>query len=223
MPLLPVEYRGSICEVKTLDNNLFATGVISGIAEDYIEIEDRSNAMSVAHFGTEMKVNVYNHRQGFRVLVGKVYISTSKFIRIIEVINLLDYERRHFFRVDTDIRGSIRHYLGEEAEKKRSGNEDDDLERTRVLIKNLSLGGALLLSEGELEEGTKLVLELSLTRRFCSFCCIVRRISENDSGARYYGCEFFDSSDLNTNALCAYVFQRQREQINKREVAEPLI
>lgn len=212
MPLLPAEYINSICEVKTMSNDLFATGVISEITAEYIAIEDKSGSMTAARYGTELKVNVYNSRMGFRVLVGKVFISNDQFIRLVEVISLLDYERRHFFRVETNIRAHIRPYTGRPDLKGNDGGE-----RMKVMVKNLSLGGALILSDVELREGSKLVLELNLTRRSCAFSGIVRRTVENDSGIFLYGCEFFDTSDLNTNALCAYVFQRQREQIHKKE------
>mgnify|MGYP000892613451 CR=1 FL=1 len=104
---LPIEYIASVCEIKTLANELVATGTIQEITPEYIEVSDKTGFMSITPYGIPVKMNVFNSKNGFRVLAGKVYTSNPKFLRIVDVITLLDCERRHFFRVEVNMIAQI--------------------------------------------------------------------------------------------------------------------
>ena len=42
---IPQEYKSSICEIKTLENELIAAGIIREITDEYIEITAKSGTM----------------------------------------------------------------------------------------------------------------------------------------------------------------------------------
>lgn len=203
---LPENYNHSICEIKTLENDLVATGVISAITDEHIQIKDKSGDMSIVNYGEMVKINVFNFRLGFRVLVGKVYLSTKEFIRVVEITSLLDYERRNFFRVETNLKGSIK--------RTEAARDEDPVE---VRIRDLSLGGAMIACKETLEIGERMTLRLRIGHLNAELPCSICRIGQEaarDNLIRY-GCEFDNLSEAQNGALCAYVFQRQREQINK--------
>lgn len=250
--VIPAEYVSSICEVKTMDNVLVATGMIDEIAEDYMEISVKSGKMVGTSFGAEVKINIFNSKMGFRVLAGKVYTSSRDFIRVVEVISILDYERRHFFRVDMDLRAQIcvrRDETVEELEKlERLEKEalqaeteaempekstkpplvysdypvDGDEEAASFLkkyallpirVKNLSISG-VLFSSNCLFESEYVWIKMRIERFNGPYLCTIKRVQEGAIGQYLYGCEFVDMADDVSNALCRFIFQKQREQIN---------
>lgn len=213
---LPETYINSICEIKTLENDLVATGVIAEITPDYVQIKDKTGSMAVVSYSTIVKINVFNFRLGFRVLVGKVYLSTMDFIRLIEITSLLDYERRNFFRVETNIRATIerpRKKDEQTAEQGEQGEEQETITIT-VRVRDLSLGGVLFFSDENFSIGDEFAIKLHIGHLNTTLPCVLRRVKQVDQTYRY-GCEFVGLTEAQNGALCAFVFQRQREQINK--------
>ncbi len=219
---LPTEYIASVCEIKTLENELVATGTIQNITQEYIEVSDKTGFMPIAPYGIPVKMNVFNSKNGFRVLAGKVYTSTLKSIRIVDVITLLDCERRHFFRVEVHMIAQV--YLLKNQTKSTSqedaNNQSEKNSKPKVIravIHNLSLGGTLFTCSENLETGDGISIKLKVGRKSIVLNGIVRRTKETEKGNLLYGCEFSDVTESAANALCAYIFQCQREQIyNKR-------
>lgn len=219
---LPTEYIASVCEIKTLANELVATGTIQKITPDYIEVSDRTGFMPIAPYGIPVKMNVFNSKSGFRVLAGKVYTSNLKSIRIVDVITLLDCERRHFFRVEVHMIAQILLLK----KKTKQDSQDDSSKKNsekkslRVIIRNLSLGGTLFTCAEDFETGDRISVKLKINRKSIVLQGIVRRTGEIEDGKLLYGCEFTDVSEPAANALCAYIFQCQREQIYNRRMKQ---
>ena len=46
---------------------------------------------------------------------------------------------------------------------------------------------------------------------------IVRIINTDNEGEFQYGCEFVSSKNDNSDALCSFIFQKQREFLNSRK------
>lgn len=287
MQTLPIEYLGSVCEVKTIDNEMVAAGTIRAVTPEFIDVVDRSGSTPSAPYGMDVKISVFNSRQGFRVMVGKVYTSSMQFVRISDVKSVLDYERRHFFRVETRMFGyiiparvgnavvqeysppgraidelspqwSITARRAAERRAEKTAQEQrklelahgmnvtdeplnfeiskDELARIalkgaprgasvwipessdiRVVVENLSLGGALVETDQGFKLGSTFNLRLKLGRYLCTFRCEVRRITRLKNGNDMYGCAFLGATELQNNVLCSYIFQRQREQIGRKE------
>lgn len=215
---LPTSYLASVCEIKSLDNELIATGTIQKITQEYVEVSDKTGFMPIAPYGIPVKINVFNSKNGFRVLAGKVYTSSLRSIRIVEVITLLDCERRHFFRVKVNMHTQVR--LLKERPKGVNGEDEtkENIEKSVAAeICNLSLGGILFTCKQDFQTGDGISVKLKIGHKAITFRGIVRRTVETEKGKLLYGCEFTDVSEPAANALCAYIFQCQREQIyNKR-------
>lgn len=207
MPL-PTEYKLSVCEVKSLENELLATGEISDVAQDYLQIGEKGHALPVLQYGAMVKVNIFNSSHGFRVLVGKVYLSSRKFIRLVEVSSLLDYERRNFFRVATSMKSTVRSVPSAESVEK--GNPEE----SEIHIKNISLGGVLFISKAQFQIDDLVSVYLKVNHPDKWLNCIVRRADEAEGGQFWCGCEFTNPTESQTNAICSYIFQIQREQIS---------
>lgn len=257
--VIPAEYISSICEVKTIDNVLIATGMVDEITDEYIEVAVKSGKMSTIRFGEEVKINLFNSKHGFRVLAGKVYTSSLQFIRIVEVISILDYERRHFFRVDIDMKSNIcikkrnkpkeqnpyqqqpvyqlpYQYPFQSQEEEQAAEEEDIIalnipedeelpegeefsrkyDLVPIRIKNLSISGMMFASEKQLI-GKVVWVQMKMEKFNGPLPCRIKRIEDTNKKGFYYGCEFIEIPDDISNALCPFIFQKQREQINSKE------
>lgn len=204
---LPFEYNSSVCEIKTMTNELLATGVISQITPEFVEITGRTGAMPTLSYRDEIKLSIFNHQHGFRVLTGMVYISNRKFMRVFEITNILDYERRNFFRLDTSLNAKVILF--------KADDPDSELPKVPVIVNNLSLGGALLQTTFELEPEEMIQLHLPINGKTCVFTCRIHRVDQKDSDSWMCGCEFLDYSDAQSDVLCSYLFQCQREYLKK--------
>lgn len=205
-------YLNSPCELKTLTNDLLTNAVISEIREDYIQIINHDDVLPVIHCDTMVKINVFNHKHGFVALVGKVYLSTPEFMKIIEVQSLADFERRNFFRIK--LNASARAYLIED-----DIPPDHNLKLFHVTISDLSLSGCFIKTKKQLKIGQRLVININLlSETSVAFCSEIQREQQVTPIVFGYGCSFLDSSSKKSDLLCSYIFEKQREQIrNMRE------
>jgi hypothetical protein len=209
--MLPVSenYIGPLCEVKAMDNKLILTGYLGKIGQEEIQIFGKSDPLPIIHCNTTVKVSIYNTALGFRILVGKVYLSTPNLIRISDISTEVEYEKRNFFRVKVEIK----------TEAFREDNEGHPIRSeppTPVIIKDLSLSGLFLTTPRKLEVGDHLSVRLNLYNTPMYFRCkVVRKIASKFAPEDGYGCEFLDSTGHSTDLLCKYLFECQREQIRR--------
>lgn len=204
--ILEKGYVGALCEVHTLKNVLLAAGRICRIKGESLEITGDSNDMPIITYNTPVKITVYHAGSKLKVLVGQVYLSNHELLSIVDVINFVDYERRRYFRLDVSVSAyalvPVRE--GEEA-----------TERLPVHIQNLSLCGLLLEGEYPWKQGDGIKLELPFCGLGVLVDGIVRRIQEQESGRLAYGVEFIGLDDKTEQKICAFLFQKQREQLHK--------
>lgn len=216
-------YVSSACEIKTINNELFATGYISEVNEDQVTIRDRYGQLPISEYGRIVKVCVYNYQLGFRVLVGKVYTSTNDFIQVVEVIPLIEYERRNFFRVSVNIPGTVRRRASDAEEEEQElfpGIIPPTVDVTphQVVIRDISLGGVLVETREDFGEGEKLRVSFKMRQTDAHFKCVSRRkITPEGESILRIGCEFEALNNALSSELCAFIFQKQREQIDKRK------
>lgn len=197
-------HLSSVCEIKTLENELIATGILENITDEYIEVVPKSGSLPLTEFGKQVKLNIYNSKAGFRALVGTVFTSSLKFIRIVDVETLTEHERRNFFRVDTSIRAQL------------AWGPEEDRRETEVRIHNISLNGALFTSPEELGVGLGMQLKLRLLHRTCCFDGMIQRCIPMPDGTYRYGCLLQEGSRSDQDTLCAFIFMRQRQQISRQ-------
>lgn len=201
-------YEESVCEIKTMENELIAIGKIKEISEKYVRIYNKNKELKVVDYGKLIKVNIFNTQIGFRVIVGNVYTSTRSELSIVGVSSLVDRERRHFFRVDMD--------LGAKLLFKGKAFSNDEIE---IRVLDMSLSGLRFKTTRNFNVGDMVSVELDLNKKKnLNFPCkIVRSIEgDNDSEEYQYGCEFTGKQNESSDALCSFLFQKQREFLNSR-------
>lgn len=204
--MLPIseKYLYSTCEIKTHSNKLIATGFLGDILHGALQISNNNDILPILHCNTPVKINIYNNTLGFKVLVGKVFLSTSNMMQITNVQSLADFERRNFFRLKVEI--PTQAYLIE----KNVPNREHPV---NVTVTDLSLSGVFIVTPEHMDAGQKFITTLMLYEMSVPFRCQVQREQPVDYYYNGYGCAFLDSSSRQFDLLCNYIFDKQREQI----------
>ncbi len=200
------KYIGSLCEIKTVENKLLSTGFIDQVTDDYVEIKYRDDVKLLLTPNIFVKVSVFNEKLGFKVLVGKVYVGTNDFIRIVEIISLMDFEKRDFFRINIYEHATL--YIKPITVEETHYTKDPAI---AVCLSNISLCGVYFKSIERFRQGDKLYLLLELSSGKVIFPCIVHRICEEDDDVLGYGCEFIDYSQKQSDDLYRFIYEKQVE------------
>lgn len=208
---LPIKkgYEGSVCEIKSMDNELIAIGRIKEVTPKYIKINSDKIELQIIDYGTPIKINVFNAKIGFRVLVGSIYTSTPMEMSVDSVYNLVEKERRSFFRVNVNMPSTIIY---------SKSPTDEFPTEANVVIMDMSLSGLKFKTKCEFEVNSVFAVELDLNNRKKSvFQCRILREIETREDVNYYGCEFIYSKSEDADILCSYLFKKQREFLNYRD------
>ncbi|MGN0605712.1 MAG: PilZ domain-containing protein [Oscillospiraceae bacterium] len=211
--ILPSNYVDSLCEVKNMTNHIIARGKIVEIDDESIKIADKDGNMNLVSYNVEVKVNIFNRKHGFRVIIGKVLTSTPNEMKITDIISLVESERRNFFRVD--ICNPTNMYVADTFIEAKVTEPDE------VVINDISLSGLRIETKKELKMDTVVWIEMQIKNRVYFWQCKIMRITFfKELGVYHYGCQFVvddDESSKGNDALCSYIFQKQREQINNKK------
>lgn len=208
--MLPVseQYKFSPCEIKSISNDLILTGTISDITNDYLQIINEPDKLPIIHCNTVIKLNIYNNTLGFLVMIGTVYLSTPEFIRIVEVQNASDFEKRDFFRINVNLIADA--YLVHD-----DLQENIPVQIFTIKISDLSLGGLFFRINQELQIDDHLVVNLNMDSGNMSLLCKIKRKVAALETSTGYGCEFIDNSGRQFDKLCRFIFDFQRQQIRE--------
>lgn len=206
--MLPLseQYLHSPVEIKSIANDLICTGILTDITQEGVQISNAPEKMPIIHCNTAVKINVFNNALGFRVLVGVVYLSTSEFLRIVEVQSASDFEKRDFFRVRVRVKTDA-YLVRDDVEP------NVPVEMFPVDICDISLSGLYFKTDEPLREEDRLVINLNVCSSKMSLLCKVKRKVNPPEENAGYGCEFIDNSGRQFDLLCRYIFDCQREQI----------
>ncbi|GHU52105.1 hypothetical protein FACS1894132_01020 [Clostridia bacterium] len=183
---LSSDYLMSVCEIKTMENELMSTGKIEEITAEYIKIVKKTDVLKTLRTGARIKVNVFNTKKGFRVILGTVFTSTTEFMKIVDIVELADHDRRQFFRVNLELTAFV-------YEK----GDLDSASKIPVNIRDMSLSGLRVEMDPPPEIGDVIWVELNLQgRAYCCQCRVMRRIPIGKSIEETFGKELREDAQL---------------------------
>lgn len=230
MLALPQEYIGSLCEVKSLENELLAVGRIIKIDNEALELAARDGErMPLLQYRIPVKVLVYNSKLDTRIVVGSVYLSTNNFVRVESVRPLQDFERRGAFRVNSNVPGVLTLLFTPEERadynRRMALMTPEEALKLRghttleVRVMDISLTGVRLQSPVPLKVGTRYALDFTPLEDEVTFHLTVQRLVQMPNGETQYGSIFFDYTERQMDKLCRDLFQLQRLEKNRRRNA----
>ncbi|MEG1942491.1 MAG: PilZ domain-containing protein [Angelakisella sp.] len=218
MQPLPKDYELSVCEVKTLDNELLIAGYISEVTDEYVQIGTfKGERLPLVRFDLPLKISIHNAKKGFRVLGGVCYLSTDNMLRVVNVDNLQDFERRSFFRVPVSISAKM---MAVPDEYDKAHPDMNPPEEIPVDVNNISLSGLLFTPTDTRRSffmGDRFIIELPLDNVKLTLNIKVCRYEEYENKPKRYGCEFYGYTQKQSDRLCSYIFGIERNMIRKKK------
>lgn len=197
---LAKEYTGASCVIKTIKNDLLTMGVLQTIKGSYIDISNARNELPEMPYNMPVKIEIYNSQIGFKVILGKVYISSHKLARIIDICEATNDERREYFRINISGEGYI--YI----------NRDEDYE---VELVDISLNGVLFKCLKEFQIGEMFSIRIPAVGQAEAFGFIIRRLTSFQQDYNGYGCEFTSLTSIQEDMLYKYMLKAQNDQLKK--------
>ena len=101
--IIDERYTGSTCEIRSFANELLSIGIIDKIDDEFISIGPHGDRLRLFNTSAKIKINIFNSKAGFAVLLGEVLTSSSFQLKIVEPLKIIDHERRSGFRVEVDL------------------------------------------------------------------------------------------------------------------------
>lgn len=205
------DFISSSCEVKSLSNQLIVIGYICKSGDDYLEISSKKDKLPMQKANSRVKIIIKSKKNGWKTLIGKVYLSTNDMMRITDLQTSANFERRKYFRVNLQ--------LDSEAVKSTDMESEDMIdEHTAAIpikIKDASLRGLQFESDISFEINDELIILIPvLTKDLYFTATICRKFKKN--GAIGYGCEFIDPPDRDLDILYKYLLEQELNEIRSR-------
>lgn len=215
MILIPEGYVDSSCVIKTKKNDLLTMGTLRKIRDSYIDISDSRNEFPEINYNKLVKIEIYNSRLGFRVLIGNIYISTKNLLRIINLNEATNQEHREYFRITVSDEAFIYSTDPKAVYVPAQSEDGHQQEALCVSLVDISLGGVLVKVAEEMPIGEEFCIKIPAIGADVLYRCIVRRkvgFGNDDIGM---GCEFQDMSVLQEDLLYRFILKRQNAQLKR--------
>jgi hypothetical protein len=210
MPIIDERYLNSACKVRTMENLVLTMGHIREITDDSVTIRNEPELPGVITYNKKVKLSIFNDKLGYKTLIATVYGSTTKILKLIELQDISDFEKRTYYRLNVYLKGEIA-LLPAGAEEKPEGAETHE-----VLIENVSLSGVLIKCPMYLKPRDRIAVTIYTPFGRLDFTAVVIR-TEKDRDERFtkYGCEFEVYPDKVGDALWKYMMHKELEDIRR--------
>ncbi len=203
---VPKTYKGSLCEIRSLQNTLISLGKIKEISGNIITISSKDEDFLPMSTNYSVKINIINTKIGFLSFTAKVYTSSRTEITISNINLITNNERRENFRVDMNLRVMV-HY-----EQNLIGKRFGEAE---ITIKDMSMTGIRFDSAEKFSRDTIISFEMDIGRRHPVSLeyKVIRYIGETRY-ASSFGCRIEGKPN---KALVAFLFKKQAEMIGTKK------
>lgn len=213
-----VDFEGKSCEIKSLMNDILSVGIIA-------KVDDFEGTMDIVpQEGGFLATLPYNHpvklilnipKFGFRLMLGRVYLSSGELLRLVDIGTHQTVERRQYFRINTE-KIAIITFIN----SKKDDEEGKEPETMEVDLKDISLGGVRIASKRIFTPGEQFSITYTLIKYKAEMMCTVAReifMEAQRPGVHQYGCTFINVTDKQLDKLCGDLFEMQRVQISKKK------
>lgn len=211
------QFMNTLCEVKTMKNELLFYGKIHEIMDDNsVSLElvanERGDKLPLVPYDTPIKI-VLRKGDDLLVIGGRVYICNEVFWRLTHIAEFQSFERRGFFRVSTFAKGLV-------SPARRTVAEGEEKPSFPAQVINISLSGVMFGVDHNFFMTDLLQLHSLImvdeNEPFDLLCRIVAKEATPDKDYAYqYRCKFEPMSTKCADHLCKAIFELERENIKK--------
>jgi hypothetical protein len=196
------------CEVKSLSNQLIAVGYICKAGDHAIEIRPKSNKLPLQSANSKVKIILQSKKNGYKTLVGTVYLSTNDMMRVIDLQEISDFEKRKYFRIVLQLEAVALKPAG-------SDEEEENAAVIPVTIMNVSLRGLHFKSVDPFQVNDKITVIFPAPGKTLRLPAKICRIT-GQGGEAGYGCSFIDISRTDLDVLYKFILSQELNSIKNR-------
>lgn len=193
---------GSVCAVKDMEGTVLAVGKVKSMAGNRLQLEPDSGILPLIPYRTLVRLTIPGGEKPPCFGVGRVYLSGSELLEIMDFTDILSFEKRGVFRVP--VKGSAEITVE---------FPQDTPRRVKAAVRNVSMSGILFETGEALNPGQTGSIRFSLERVEFSMRFQVRRREEKGDAVQY-GCTFEGVSPQMRDQLCAMLFRAQGRQLH---------
>lgn len=213
-------YVGSSCLVTGKKNETFLHGIIKKVGATFLDIGASHTRLPVMPYGYLVRLEIHNIYVGLRVLVGSVYLSSPKMMRITIIQDVTETERERCFQMKVDDDGIIYNCMrGNEMlgmDDGRNGYNGMSVKVMTVGISELKFRTRIPLVRGDW-----LNIMIPAIEGVVLFCCTVKSEVELASREHAFTCKFMELDEEQEENLYKYLLkyvkkQRQRQQMRQQ-------
>lgn len=213
-------YVGSSCLVTGKKNETFVLGVVNKVGTTFLDIGASHTRLPVMPYGYLVKMEVHNVYLGLRVLVGSVYLSSPKMMRITILQDVTETQRDRCFQVKVDDDGIIYNCMrGEEMLGMDDGR--NGYNGMTVKVMNVGVSELKFRTRIPLIRGDWFNIMIPAMEGVVLFSCTVKNEVELASREHAFACQFMELDEAQEEILYKYLLkylkkQLQRQQMRKR-------
>jgi len=210
--IIDTGYVNSVCRVRTTDNTVISTGRIIEIDDKYVVLRNIPELRYVIPYNKRVKLTILNDKLGYKTVIATVYASTTKILKLYDIKEVDDFERREYYRINVSLKGVVLPLNSAGQAQKENGNR-----KIEVRIENISLSGVLFTGPCPLDINDMLSIDIHTPHGTLNFEAVVRRVvkSQNIKEDPHFGCEFMPYPDKVEDALWKYMMQKELEDIRR--------
>lgn len=215
MQNLSKAYISSMCELKSMSNEMVALGRVTDVTGEYIEIGCHTGTLPIVHANSLVKLQVYNDKNGFKLLMGLVYLSTQEMMRIIHPKVIVSTDRRKFFRVSIQLPAKVA------AATPATSQTSYRLQWKPALLLNISLNGVYFTSKQVFIEDQQVAVQMHLHPDQTEMLhCRILNVEQLENDEWGYGCQFLSCTPYQSDMICNFIFEEQRRAIQQAKQDE---
>jgi len=199
-----------------MDNTMLIAGRIIEITDSYVTIHNVPEVPRIIEYNKKVKLSILNGNVGYKTLIATVYASTNKILKLVELKEMDDFEKRTFYRLNVSLNGLVSPLLESNADDITIDTDEQKPISYEVTIENVSLSGVFLRCPQQFQLRDRIRVTIFTPLGKLEFDAVIRRIEEKeDSEAFGYGCEVEEYPDKLGDALWKYMMYKEREDIRK--------
>jgi len=204
------KYLNSVCKVRSMENVLLTVGHIAEITKFDVTIRNEADLPNIIPFNKTVRLSILNDKLGFLTVIATVYTCTTKLLKLVDIKEVSQFEKRSFFRLGVTLNGIITYPVESEA------SDPAQCVSHKVVVENVSLSGVLFISSFPLQINDRVGIQIFTPFGKLTFVCNVRRIVPDEGGTNHrYGCEFDKYPEKAGDALWKYMLLKEREDIRR--------
>ena len=195
-------------EIKDLSEDFIATANLSTFRDETMFI--RSAVLPILEEGMFIYIYAYNQYDGVSKYRGRVDLSISNQLKVVDVVLLETYQRRKNIKIKSEFGSYIEYFVTTNGDKIKLPSP------IPIYISDISIGGIFIECDEPLGDKQKFVF--SFNEEVIPVEVVTEILRTQNTSQRYkfgYGCRFIEPTQRQEDLINKYIVRVQMEELRK--------